>query len=116
LNTLWWDLKERFQMLKRPRGQNAPDWAAKIHFSIAPVYYHNYLLGHLFAAQIQATLKKIAKHEGPAHTLDYRAHKEFGDFFKERIFKPAAAAPWPEFVEQATGEPLTARYFSREVK
>src|SRR5262249_50408525 len=42
LRTLWWDLVERFQWVRRPEGRHAPDWAAKIHFSVAPVYYHNY--------------------------------------------------------------------------
>jgi len=41
LNSLWWDLVERFQFLTRPEGRDEPDWAAKIHFATAPVYYHN---------------------------------------------------------------------------
>ncbi|MFC2146051.1 M2 family metallopeptidase [Acidobacteriota bacterium] len=116
LNTLWWDMVERFQVLKRPPGRNAPDWAAKIHFSIAPVYYHNYQLGELFAAQLRGTLVKLAKHEGPAHTLTYTGNKDFGNYFKEKIFQPGMTLRWPEFVKQATGEPLTAKYFAEEVK
>ena len=116
LNALWWDMVERFQALKRPQGRNAPDWAAKIHFTIAPVYYHNYQLGELFAAQIRGTLVKLAKHQGPAYTLNYNGNKDFGNYFKEKIFKPGMTLPWPEFVKQATGEPLTAKYFAEEVK
>jgi peptidyl-dipeptidase A len=116
LNTLWWDIVERFQMLKRPQGRNAPDWASKIHFSIAPVYYHNYQLGELFAAQLRGTLVKLAKNEGPANTLIYTGNKDIGNYFKEKIFKPGMTLPWPEFVKKATGEPLTAKYFAEEVK
>jgi len=116
LNTLWWDMVERFQALKRPPGRNAPDWAAKIHFTIAPVYYHNYQLGELFAAQVRAALVKLAKHQGPAYTLNYNGNKDFGNYFKEKIFKPGMTYPWPEFVKQATGEPLTAKYFAEEVQ
>lgn len=116
LNTLWWDLVERFQFLKRPAGRNAADWAAKPHFTIAPVYYHNYMLGELFAAQLRGTLVKLAKHDGPASTLKYNEHKAFGDFFKEKLFKPGATKPWPEFVENATGEGLTAKFFAAELK
>jgi peptidyl-dipeptidase A len=116
LNTLWWDMVERFQMLKRPEGRNAADWASKIHFSTAPVYYHNYMLGELMAAQLRGALVKLAKHEGPAYTLDYSKHKTFGDFFKEKIFKPGMTDPWPKFVKDATGEALTAKYFADEVK
>jgi peptidyl-dipeptidase A len=116
LNTLWWQIVERIQMLKAPEGRNAPDWASKIHFSIAPVYYHNYQLGELFAAQLRGTLIKLAKHDGPAQTLQYKGNKDFGKFFKEKIFKPGMTLPWPEFVENATGEPLTAKYFAAEVQ
>jgi peptidyl-dipeptidase A len=116
LNTLWWDMVERFQMLNRPQGRNAPDWASKIHFTIAPVYYHNYQLGELFAAQLRATLVKLTKHQGPAYTLKYTGNKDIGNYFKEKIFKPGMKYPWPEFVKQATGEPLTAKYFAEEVK
>ena len=55
-DTAWWDLVERFQLLTRPDGRHAPDWAAKIHVALAPVYYQNYLLGELVASQLQATL------------------------------------------------------------
>ncbi|MBK5289710.1 MAG: peptidase M3, partial [Acidimicrobiia bacterium] len=54
-NRRWWDLVERFQLLTRPDGRDAPDWAAKLHVALAPVYYQNYLLGELVASQIQAT-------------------------------------------------------------
>ena len=38
LDTLWWDLVERFQRVRRPVGRHAPDWAAKIHLAVVPVY------------------------------------------------------------------------------
>ena len=56
-DTAWWDLVERFQLITRPDGRHAPDWAAKIHVALAPVYYQNYLLGELVASQLQATLR-----------------------------------------------------------
>lgn len=119
LNTLWWDMVERFQLLKRPEDRDAQshaDWAAKPHFTIAPVYYHNYMLGELLAAQLRASLAKLAGHQGPAHTLNYQEHPEFGEFLKENVFKSGMTDPWPVFVERATGEPLTADYFAEELK
>lgn len=116
LNTLWWDYKERFQMLTRPSDRDLPDWAAKPHFTIAPVYYHNYMLGELFAAQLRNTLAKLAGHEGPTAELSFNGRKEFGDFLKQKVFKPGDAMRWPNFVRYATDEPLTARYFAVEVK
>lgn len=115
LNTLWYDHVERFQMLRRPVGRNAPDWAAKPHFTIAPVYYHNYLLGELFAAQMRARLAEIAGHTGPAATLSFNGKREFGTWMIDRIFKPGMRWEWPEFVEKATGRPLGPEAFVTEV-
>ena len=37
-------------VLCQPERSAEPDWASKPHFVIAPVYYHNYMLGELFAS------------------------------------------------------------------
>jgi hypothetical protein len=60
-------------------------------------------------------LVKLAKHQGPVYTLDY-ASKTFGDLFKDKSFKTGMSLLWEEFVRKATGEPLTAKYFSHELK
>src|SRR5262249_25997721 len=31
LSKLWWDLVEKYQLVKRPEGRSAPDYASKIH-------------------------------------------------------------------------------------
>jgi len=116
LNALWWNYVERFQQLKRPAGRNRPDWAAKPHFTIAPVYYHNYMLGELFAAQLRHTLLEVLDHDGPTAELSFRGRKELADFFKQKVFNPGSVRIWPEFVARATGEPLTAKYFAAEVR
>ena len=41
-----------------PRAIGRGDWAAKIHLTVAPVYYHNYLLGQMTASQLEATLAR----------------------------------------------------------
>lgn len=116
LNSLWWDYVERFQQLRRPPGREVPDWAAKPHFTIAPVYYHNYMLGELFAAQVRHVLAQKAGHQGPPVTLSFNGRKEFGRFLKQKAFRPGNALPWPKFVRRVTGQPLTARYFAEEVR
>jgi peptidyl-dipeptidase A len=119
LNRLWWDLVERFQLLKRPRErdrQGYAHWAVKGHLASHPIYYHNYMMGELLAAQLRAALVKLTKHNGPASTLKYEGQKEIGEFLKEKIFKPGMSEPWPEFVKNAFGEPLTAKYFTEELK
>lgn len=116
LASLWWDYKERFQMLQRPGGTLNPDWAAKPHFTIAPVYYHNYQLGELYAAQLRHVLADLAGHQGPPSELSFNGRKDFGEYLTKRVFRPGRRLPWPEFVQESTGEPLTAKYFAAEVR
>jgi peptidyl-dipeptidase A len=109
LAALWWDTVEKYQFLKRPaaKGNEKPDWASKPHFVIAPVYYHNYMLGELFAAQLRETIG--AKHNGGIG-------KEFGKELREKVFAPGQRYEWQTFVKQATGEPLSAKAFAEELQ
>jgi len=116
LNRLWWQNVERFQLLTPPPERDAPDWAAKPHFTIAPVYYHNYMLGEIFAAQLRHKLAQLAGHDGPAAELVFNGRKDFGKFLDEKIFRPGMSSKWPEFVEQATGTPLNPGFFGDEVR
>lgn len=116
LNKLWYDHVESLQGLTRPEGRGAPDWAAKPHFTIAPVYYHNYLLGELFGAMLRQKLGAIAGHQGPTSTLDFVGKKEFGTYIVNAIFKPGMAQPWPEFVKTAFGVPFSPDAFVSEVQ
>ncbi len=85
LNQLWWDMVGKFQLVKKPGQRKSPDWAAKIHFTIAPCYYHNYLLGELFASQFHHTLvHQVLK----SKNTNYIQQKQVGDFIQEKIFKP----------------------------
>lgn len=116
LNKLWWDFVENFQMLKRPVDRNHPDWAAKPHFTIAPVYYHNYMLGELFAAQLRHVLVGLSGHKGPVSELSFNGRKEFGTFLKDKVFNPGRSIPWSSYVKAVTGEPLTSKYFALELQ
>ena len=102
LDTLWWDLVERYQSIRRPAGRSAPDWAAKIHIASAPVYYQNYLLGELIALQLRATiLSRFGSLVG---------NNEAAPFLTREVFAPGASLPWEEIVARATGEPLSTRH------
>ena len=101
-DTRWWDLVERFQLVHRPDGRAAPDWAAKIHIAAA-VYYHNYLFGELIASQLTDAFGGLVG-DGDA-----------GRALAERVFAPGASLRWDRLVEQATGTALTPAAFAREV-
>jgi peptidyl-dipeptidase A len=111
LNSLWWDLVERLQLVKRPPGRDKPDWAAKIHVAVAPVYYHNYVLGHLIAAQLRHHLEEQVT-RGEAFFMSEVA----GRYLQEALFGPGARSRWEDAVLRATGERLNADYFVNSLR
>lgn len=114
LNALWWDMKERFQLVAGPEERNAPDWAAKIHFTIAPCYYQNYLLGELMASQLHfALISQIPSLANDASAA-YINQPDVGTFLKDRVFQPGNRFPWNGMIRRATGEPLTPEYFVKQ--
>lgn len=111
LNRLWWHTVEKYQLVKSPPGRDMPDWAAKIHFTVAPCYYHNYMLGELFASQLHNHLvHNILKLESDKN-VSYVGRKKAGDFITEKIYKAGAVYEWNRMIERATGEPLAPKYF-----
>jgi peptidyl-dipeptidase A len=105
LNDLWWDLVGRLQLVNRPPGRDEPDWAAKIHVAVAPVYYHNYVLGHLTATQLRHYLEERVS-GGPFFTSEVA-----GRYLLEAVFGPGARNNWEDTVLRATGERLNPVYF-----
>lgn len=110
LNTLWWDLVEKYQALKRPPGRDAPDYASKIHLVVAPVYYHNYMMGDLFAAQVHETIANMVG-TAPAQTI-YVGNRAVGEFLRRELFAPGQLYPWHALTERITGKPLGAEAFA----
>lgn len=115
LNALWWDLVERLQMMPRPEGRHAPDWAAKIHFTSAPVYYHNYLMGEMTASQLQHHLLHRVLGGGEAAWPRFVRAPEVGRFMRESFYASGRLHPWNETLRRATGETLRAEPFIAEL-
>ncbi len=111
LNEVWWDLVKRYQYLNPPPPPHRADWAAKFHFTIAPCYYHNYVLGELLASQIHATLTKKFYESGANQDISYIGNPAIGQFLREMIFAPCSCYSWNAMIERATGEPLNPNYF-----
>ena len=119
LNRLWWDLVERFQSLVRPDDRNEPssgyaDWAAKIHFSVAPAYYQNYLLGEMTASQLQAFLFEQLG-GGDDVWQRYVATPEVASFLNGRVFRLGRSTDWRGAIKNATGRTLDPAPFLAEV-
>ncbi len=116
LNKLWWDLVEKYQMLKRPEGRNEPDYASKIHIVVAPVYYHNYMMGELFASQLHhAIARELYKGSDPS-TVVYVGNPAVGDFMKRRVFEKGRTLTWDDLTKEATGESLSPKAFAEDFK
>ena len=114
LNKLWWDLVEKYQLLKRPAGRDEPDFASKIHVVSAPAYYHNYMMGQLFACQVhRAIAREVLKSDNPARAF-YTDNKQVGEFMRTRVFAPGRSLSWNELTKHATGEELNPKAFAAE--
>lgn len=106
LDTAWWELVSRYQLVDPPAGRRAPDWAAKIHVAVAPVYYHTYLYGSIVALQLQEALR--------SETGGIVERPEAGKVLAERLFSPGLSVRWDRLVEQASGSPLSVDALARE--
>ncbi|MBI9033445.1 MAG: M2 family metallopeptidase [Bacteroidales bacterium] len=112
LNKLWWDIVEKYQMISRPEGRDMPDWATKIHVATVPCYYHNYLLGELFASQLYYYITANVVKSNDFRNQSFVGNPETGKYLTENVFKPGSRWYWNTMIEKATGEKLTARYYA----
>ncbi|MBM3982228.1 MAG: M2 family metallopeptidase [Planctomycetes bacterium] len=113
LNALWWELVEKYQQVKKPKGRNAPDYGSKIHICSAPVYYHNYMMGQLFASQVHHALSKDVFDADPKTTL-YIGEKKVGAFMRKKVFEPGRSKTWKELTKFATGAELNPKAFAKD--
>ncbi len=114
LGSLWWDLVERYQGLSRPEGRKAPDYASKIHIVSAPCYYHNYMMGQLFASQVHhAIAREVLGGAAPAKA-SYVGRKDVGAFLKAKVFEPGRTMTWNGLTRHATGADLNPKAFAAD--
>ncbi len=114
LNKLWWDLVEKYQMIKKPEGRNMPDWATKIHIATSPCYYHNYLLGELFASQVYHYITTNVIDSNSNNRLSFYNEPKVGEYLIKNIFSPGAKYDWDDMIEKATGEKLTPKHYANQ--
>lgn len=114
LDTLWWDLVEKYQEIHRPENRSNSDWAAKIHLGCSPVYYQNYLLGDLMASQIQATIKQKVLASEDNVEFAYVTSPHVGKYLRDKIFSFGKSLYWNRLIKEATGNELSEFEFSKE--
>lgn len=116
LNKLWWGLVEKYQGIKSPAGRNAPDYGSKIHIVSAPVYYHNYMMGQLFASQVHhAMCRDVFGGTRPDKVL-YNDNPKVGEFMTKKVFAPGRTMSWNALTKFATGQELNAKAFAADFK
>jgi peptidyl-dipeptidase A len=111
LGTEWWSLVSRYQRVTPPDGPRPDDWASKIHISLAPVYYQNYLLGEATAVQLEASLERLTGSGSPASNA-----ADAGAFLRDRFMRPGASMRWDALIEHATGEPLSPDHLAARME
>jgi peptidyl-dipeptidase A len=114
LNALWWRTVEKYQFVRKPEGRNEPDWAAKIHFAIAPCYYHNYMLGELLASQLHNHIVTDILKLKSDEDVGYVGQKQVGAYLAKNVFEAGSLYHWNDMIKRATGEQLTPKYFVRQ--
>ncbi|GBE30052.1 hypothetical protein BMS3Bbin04_01078 [bacterium BMS3Bbin04] len=97
----WWDLIERFQLLRRPPDRaDMADWVMHPTLLLNPVQSHNYIIAEWHASQFATAMKKQLGLEEPVLWMD---DARIGEWFKERIFKHGAMWEYNELISTATG-------------
>jgi len=107
LDSAWWGLVARHQLVTPPNGRRAPDWAAKIHVAVAPVYYHTYLYGSIVALQLREALRSSVGGLVDRH--------EAAELLATNVFAHGQSVRWDELVARASGRPLSVDSLAREV-
>jgi peptidyl-dipeptidase A len=111
LNRTWWTLVSGLQGIHPPeRVDGREDWATKIHLTVAPVYYHNYILGELLASQLERRIRGELLPAGGPPVEDPR----IGHFLRQHVFAPGALPDWGALTLAATGSPLGPDAFLRD--
>ncbi len=93
LNTLWWQMVEKYQGIKWKGSKHGADFAAKYHISLAPAYYFSYLLGEFFASTLE-------------QKFDLFTSEKTASFLNKNLFEPGNSLNYKELIKKITGEDL----------
>jgi oligoendopeptidase F len=95
INHLRWSLEK--ELLGKTSGGSEPAWARIIHYTVAPVYLHNYFMGDALDYTLHAQFQAQAGESVSSDPTGY------GRFWKSRLLDPSGTLPFGELVQSACG-------------
>jgi len=104
LNELWSKTQTKYLFVSE---NLTPQWAAQSIYTTHPIYFQNYILAELIAAQ---TLGYLQERYG--RLLN---NTDVSKFLIENYYGPGASIDWKEKIERATGQKLNARALVQEL-
>lgn len=103
-NTLWWQLRERYQGVSAPvaRPADAFDPGAKYHVP-GNTPYARYFLAAILQFQFHRALCEIAGNEAPVHRCSIYGNEAAGERLNAML-SMGRSQPWPDALEALTGQ------------
>lgn len=105
---LFWERYKQFQGDIPPKAP--PYWGVLIHFVSHPIYYQNYLIADLLAAQLHEAVKQKTQHKSVLN------NPQVANFLSKHFFSHGRRYRWDELMKRITGKPLTAKAYLRALK
>jgi oligoendopeptidase F len=98
LNRLWSKTRSKYLFVQE---NETPQWASQSIFTTHPIYFQNYIIADLIAAQTIAHLK--ASHRTLLN------NPRVSEFLISNYYAPGASVDWQDKIEKATGRKLSAK-------
>ena len=116
LNKLWWDLVEKYQLREAAGGPQRAGLRQQDPHRRAPVYYHNYMMGELFASQVHATIaQEVYDGADPEHG-DLRGQDEGRRVHEEARVRAGARRSTGTADQARDGERAIAKAFAADFR
>ena len=102
---------KRYKQFMGPVPKNPPPyWGILIHFVSHPIYYQNYLLADLLAAQLHETVKQKT---GKNHIL---GNAKVAAYLAKAFFGYGRRYQWDVLLKKMTGKPLSAKAYLKSLR
>lgn len=104
LNKLWSRTQARYLLVSE---NETPQWAAQSIYTTHPIYFQNYILAEMIAAQTIQHLKEEYN--------EILNNAKIAEFLIQNYYGPGSSVDWPEKVKRATGRKLGAEALVRQL-